>query len=184
MSQTLFDINKVNFDKAVIDFGAQDKITLDERSSAAGYDVKKEGLYQARTERLYNFYKGNPNTIKSIMQNFPGATYSDNAGGFKITIPAYKDRAGNDVPARDFQIDRTKGPANFMSEANRLFEILGEKKGYRDIDGEELDAYLKNPKNSKYLKQGDMNTFYKKTTSAPATGGSLLGGGVKITKPK
>lgn len=166
LAKTLFDINKVNFDKAIV-LDTPDKVSSEEKSAKLGYDIKKEGIYQARAERLYNLFKGNPKVIASIKQSFPGASITDNEGQFKITIPPYKDRSGNDVPARVFEINRSDGPASFMAEANRLFEILGERKGYKDIDNEELDSFLRSPKNSRFLKSPKKYDYYQKPKNSP-----------------
>jgi len=174
LSQTLFDINKVNFDKAVVET-KPDKVSADERNASLGYKADKEPVYKSRAELLYNLYKGNPAAIQSLKNSIPDAKIQNELGFFRITLPAYTNSQGVTFPEKKLDIDK-RSPRGFLLEANKIYEILGERKGYKDIPYEELSAFLSSPKNSRYNKRYDPSTFYKgkaTTSSQPKKSGGL-----------
>lgn len=183
LAKTLFDINKVNFDKAITDFGTQDKVTIEEQSAAIGYDIKKEKQYESRVIQNYEIFRGNKNATDSLKNSFPGATITNSGDEFKIVIPEYKDKNNNVQPAVTFSILKNIGAKAFILEVNKVQELLGERRGLTSINREVLDVFLKNPKFSKYTKNPDWNQNYpKQVAKAKAKGKNGSVPAVKATQ--
>lgn len=122
-----------------------------------GWDKKKENLFAARAEEMFQINKGNPEAIKRLKNKLgPGSTVDTSNKDNLIITYKYKekDADGNDV-IKDAQyiIPKNKGQMAFYLAYNPIYDAVNGM-GNKDITNEEMLTYLKDPKNNKWLKIG------------------------------
>jgi hypothetical protein len=141
-----------------------------------GWNKKNESLYSARTEDMFNVSKGNSQAITRLQNKLgPGSTINLQDPENLIITYKYKEKNadGNDV-IKDaiYTIPKTKGLMAFYLAFNPLYDAVSGM-GNKDITNEEMLTYLKDPKQSQWLKIGDKSTLvtdpnYTKPTTKTA----------------
>lgn len=141
-----------------------------------GWDKKKENLFEARTEEMFQVSKGNPEAIKRLQNSLgPGATINLKDKENIIITYKYKtkDAAGNEeIKDATYNIPKKKGLMAFYSAYNPIYDAVNGM-GNKDITNEEIRTYLKDPKQSKWLQIGEGSTLvmdpnYTKPVKKPA----------------
>jgi hypothetical protein len=157
LAQTLFDINKVNFDKAITDFGTPtSKETESEETKRLGYSSKNVPAMQFIADTSVQIAKGDAKALEKLKQMSLGELKYTDKGE---TIDIYKIDPSTTNPVLVQTLDRRLGSSDFSQQVASFLNKFGMDSGIKQVGLGEYRNFL--------LKHGDK--YYKTNLAIKGT---------------
>jgi hypothetical protein len=166
LAKTLFDINKVNFDKAITDFGTQPSKESDaDEMKRLGYSPKNAPAMQFIADTAVQIAKGDPKSVEKLKQmSLQSLNFVDDGWTITVTDPA-------NANAVVQVLDRKLKPAEFSEQIASFLNKFGIDSGIKQVSLGEYKNWLAS-KGKKY---------YTSAKVIPNTAASKAVGGINLT---